>query len=562
MAHFDFHFHLLFKHAIAQDGISVSDNIEVKGLANILNAIFGGPFESQSSPKMVMQSQLYFGVIATLSLEHAFIRRMFSFPGFKLEKALPLNNKLIREIRDGKTTYNKIFNDQLDFTVKSITDNAAWNINLINRSADTTAAQSALETALADPAVYKGTRWFALSIEGGHNLSEVLVRGTDIHQTPEATLKSLQDRDDVDFISINLCHLSYIPELHLGTFAQGLNKTAQIAFNSEDFHPTVGLGLTPLGRKVIRQALTHEKKPVLIDVKHMSLYTRLQYYRYKEKLDNDHAEVKRLPIISSHTGFTFNTIAEYIGEQQYEAALSVGEAGKPVSRITPRERRIGRTDDWFNSGLHCNPWTINLFDEEIEVILRSGGMIGISLDQRVLGTENMAADSARGKRYEAEHVTREEYEKLFRDRQLPATESLLGDLWRGITPPQPRERHSMLLAAHLVHAVRIGYAAGLNGITERGDDTPWDYVCIGSDFDGLINPINAVKNVIDLPNLKIELRKYLPQADRTLPFRTDIKALRYDRNGHPDAAYLNDVIEKVIITNGLQFLKRFVNNWK
>ena len=32
-----------------------------------------------------------------------------------------------------------------------------------------------------------------------------------------------------------------------------------------------------------------------------------------------------------------------------------------------------------------NPWTINLFDEDILEIVESSGMIGIIMDERVLG---------------------------------------------------------------------------------------------------------------------------------------------------------------------------------
>jgi microsomal dipeptidase-like Zn-dependent dipeptidase len=562
MAQFDFHFHLLFKHAISDDQ-DVHKNIDVRGFGGLLDKIFGGPFDSQSSPEMVKNSPLYFGVIGILAVEHAFVNEMLRFPGFRLEKALPISEQMIKDIKESKTTYKKLFDAQVAYTIKHVLHNQGkWNMQLLNRAdpASTTTALADLESALQNPKGYTGTRWFALSIEGGHNLCEVPIKSGQFYKEPEETLRKLMDRTDVDFMAMNLCHLSFIPEMHLGGFAQGLNKNSQQAFRSDDFHPSAGLGITAMGKKVIKEALTRKDRPILIDVKHMSLYTRLQYYRYKDKLAESYPHVERLPIISSHTGFTFNTIEEYIGEKQYEPYLATDPTtGNAITRITPQERRVGRTDDWFNKTIYCNPWTISLFDEDILEIFRSNGLIGISLDQRVLGTENMFVDSRRGQTYEAEHLSREEYIKMFRDQQMPAAENI-GDLFKKLTPPQKKERHSMLLALHLVHAVRVGKAAGIIGSTDDEDASPWDYLCIGSDFDGLINPINAVKDVTQIDRLRSELMKYLPQADKSLPFYVKERALQYDRNGNLDKRHMERMIEKVLVTNGLHFLKRFIQN--
>ncbi|WP_132054635.1 amidohydrolase family protein [Pseudocnuella soli] len=578
MAHFDFHFHLLFKHAIsgdtdANEHTDVNQNIDVKGFADLLDSAFGGPFESQASPQMVLQSPLKFGLIAILSVEHAFVKRMMRIPGFRLEKALPLDPKMVQQIKNSEVSYHELFQKQVTFTRDTIqTHGKDWDMLLLNRSKDRDEpgvweairkrANANMQDAIKHQQNYKGSRWFALSIEGGHNLSEVPIRNQQglIHQTPEETLKKLQDREDVDFLAINLSHLSRIPEMQLSGFAQGLNMSAQKAFRSPDFHPAAECGLTFLGKKLVRQALTHPVKPILIDVKHMSLYSRLQYYRYRAKLAEEHAQVSKLPVISSHTGFTFTTYSNFIGNQQYLPQVDTDSEGLPVTTIAAQERKIGKTDDHNNEDLFGNPWTINLFDEEIEEIFNTNGMIGISLDQRVLGTRKMFLDGKRKSHYEPEHLAREEYTKLFENGQVPGAEAVLLEGLQRVVP-LPRERHSMLLALHLVHAVRVGLNAGIAGPADVDDPSPWDYLCIGSDFDGLINPINSVKNITQIDRLKGELMRYLPQADKTLPFYEHEKALRYDRNGTVDRKYLESVIDKVLSINGIRLLMRFNNNW-
>lgn len=552
---FDFHFHLLFKHLItvnkAGKPFDLGENVQTTGIAQLLNDIFGGPFDSQASPKMVSESALRLGVIALLSVEHAFANRILHVLGANLSGVLPLDKQLFNQTRNGETTYYAEFKKQIDFHLTNAAklSQAPYHIEYLNRAKWTNRAADDITAQLETG----DKRYFSFSIEGGHNLSDVPIRKTIPSRFPEVKLKELQDRTDIDFISINLSHLSYIPEQPLGGFAQGLNRTSQVAFSSEDFMPKAGLGLTELGKKVVKQALTHPTKPILIDVKHMSVYTRLHYYRYREQLALLDPDVERLPIMTSHTGFTFYTLDDYLQNKRFRSATG-SENGQPISKVAPENRSIGRTNDIINRGLFGNPWTINLFDEEITEIMLSRGMIGISLDQRILGASNPAVDSVRDRFFEEEYIARPEWEKMFRDGKVPgAAEGLFSGL-----APSKEERHIMLLCLHLVHAARVGYAS-LNWIENT---SPWDHLCIGSDFDGLINPINGFDNILQLDKLRAQLQKYLPYADKVLPFNPEHKALRYHDNGTLDAAFLKTAIDKFLFQNGLQFTVRFLQNWK
>ncbi|MCW3465671.1 hypothetical protein [Chitinophaga nivalis] len=549
---FDFHFHLLFKHYITLNK-DVTTEFRTGGVAKLLNDILGGPFDSQSSPAQVKDSQLFLGVTSIISLEHAFARRVLHLLGIDFSGILPLDTALFERTRDGLTDYFTEFKTQLQFYLdqQPVLTAAPFHIHYTGRQDPAWKDKTSAE--IAQLLLNENTkRYLVFSIEGGHNLSDVPVRGTAMSRTPELNLLQLQERTDVDFLCMNLCHLSYIPEQPLGGFAQGLNKQAQIAFSSEDFMPKAGLGLTELGKKVIRQALTHPTRPVLIDVKHMSVYTRLHYYRFREQLINEDPAVERLPIISSHTGFTFSSIQNYLQQKKFRSAVGT-ENGTTVCVVEPENKKIGRTDDLINSGLFSNPWSINLFEEEITTILESKGMIGISLDQRILGAEKII-DSNRGQYFDGEYVAREEWEKLFRDGQLPGPEGL----GQKDIAPSRAERHIMLLCMHIVYAVRVGYAS----LTWLPDTSPWQHICIGSDFDGLINPINRLDNINRVEGLRDGLLRYLPVADKYLTEQPQQRALRYHADGTLDNAYLEQVTDQFLYGNGVSFTARFLSNWR
>ncbi len=547
---FDFHYHLLFKHYIhSKPEPKLSDNVNTKGFAHLLNGLFGGPFDSQSSPTMVSNSPLKIGVIAVISLEHAFANQVLHILGLDLSPTLPLDQDLFKKTRDSQTTYYAEFKNQVKHYVtnEAALKLAPYEITYLNRKNFTGKTVAQIEPILNTA----NKRFMAFSIEGGHNLSNAPIKIGN-STSPELQLKDIQDNSELDFISMNLCHLSSITEQTLGGFAQGVNKLSQIAFKSNDFMPKGEFGITERGKKVIRQAYLHPTKPVLIDVKHMSLYSRLHFYKIKEKMTLEHPEIARLPIISSHTGFTFTTVTDYIQNRRFRSS-ALTETGDPKCIVEPENRKIGRTNDLFNKGLFSNPWTINLFDEDIVEIMESRGMMGISLDQRILGASNPAVDSVRDKFYEGEHVAKAEFEKLFRDGQLPGAEAAILE---GLFAPR-NERHIMLLCHHIVYAVRVGY----DNINWTGGASPWDCVCIGSDFDGLINPINGFDNVESLKDLEKQLKKYLPQADKYLKKENGRKAFDYDANGNLIEKSLTDAIQKFLYTNGLRFTARYLTNW-
>jgi microsomal dipeptidase-like Zn-dependent dipeptidase len=143
----------------------------------------------------------------------------------------------------------------------------------------------------------------------------------------------------------------------------------QLAGHATSFKPPInGLvnqnkgkdkGITPLGWHVIRQLLSKENgKRILIDTKHMSVASRIEYYQFIRNYNfvNPH---DKIPIVSSHAGMNgYSTMESSIRE-------------KDVIRKARRSRLY--------------KWSINISNEEIAIIHEAEGIIGLMMDRGNLG---------------------------------------------------------------------------------------------------------------------------------------------------------------------------------
>ena len=140
---------------------------------------------------------------------------------------------------------------------------------------------------------------------------------------------------------------------------------------------------------------------------------------------------------------------------------------------------------------YFNPWSINLYDEDIREIMKSGGLIGLSLDQRILGWGNVSREHFSQQEFvqsEFHSLKRPTYHPYVNPNQLPAEK---------INDWQIR-----YLCNNWLHVIKVG-------IQEIGDDA-WNHVCVGSDFDGLIDPVNDFKSAADYKFLFGRVVEWLP----------------------------------------------------
>ncbi len=545
---FDFHFHLLFKHWISaqKDGskLPFSKEFKTKGIMAAIDEFMGNAFDGQSSPALIQKSDVKYGITALLAMEYAFAENINGFLRSFSNTNLPINWNLINRVKGKKTSYFELFKEEINYyqsNQKELYD--TYKIKFLNR-------KNKEKYNLDEP----GTTFLAFSAEGGHNFSEAKIRDNSHSTHPSENYLQIQnDKNSVDLFSINLVHLSEIPEQILAGFAQGLNSTAQIAFRSFDFIPKSGFGISELGKSFIKTVLTNVY-PSLIDLKHMSIYTRYQYYQYREDLISKFPDVTSLPMLSSHTGFTFQSLESFVNEKKYKPTMRY-ENGQTFTEIQAENVKIGKTDFLLNNQLFWNPWSINLYDEEIVKIMESGGMMGISMDQRILGSTQGALDGLRGKYFkDPEAIPILEWRKWFKEGKLD-----IEKIEEAEEIKTDREvRHIYLLCCHIIHAVRLGYKY-LNWV---GEKSPWDHICVGSDYDGLINPINGYENVSKLGNLRQDLKKYIPIVEKKMELNSNIPIFRNTQNNMINEQELDNCIEKFLSINGKNLLIRFLNNWK
>ncbi|MGC1390922.1 MAG: membrane dipeptidase [Bacteroidales bacterium] len=391
-----------------------------------------------------------------------------------------------------------------------------------------------------------------LTIEGGHNLFNKTF-GFTYKRDALSNLRDLKFSNE-HYLFMGLAHLS---RNRLATHAYGMKL-----LHDRRFKP-VGCGIRKLGRKVIKLALSKPNR-ILIDIKHLSLESRKQYY---DILKTEYGQ-ENIPIIASHTGVT-----------------GVSFNHMPVVKCKRRWRwkkvRYSKPDGLMDTKF--NPWSINLYDEEIQIIIDSKGLIGLSLDERILGTNQKRKAqlneyfSSREFSCPTHRCTLEQEMELEPEtdfspigqrinsikgslitilREIDNNPKLFQDIENMlINHPQLLQDFVNLfdkigeeydhlqeeighisdngikhLCNNILHIVKV---AGIKALK---------HISIGSDFDGFVDSIKECKNSTEYHKLAAGLKKWLPlmaSTDSTLP----------------DLNNIDQIVDNIMFRNAYKFLK-------
>ncbi len=260
--------------------------------------------------------------------------------------------------------------------------------------------------------------------------------------------------------------------------------------------------LTPLGERIIKrmlnldaesQARPNPGRRIIPDIKHMSAQTRHAYYRLLDAANAGLAPEQRIPVVMSH------------------AAVN-GLAQLPDGPSTDDNPFPADTDEAYKNSEGFNPWSINLYDDELVRVHETKGLIGLIFDERVL------AGGKKVKSLRAHLDGRAGLRNPFRKYKHP-------------------EACACLLADQIQHIVTTIYQSN----TTVDKAAAWDCICLGSDFDGQINPLDSFGRSTDFPRLRKALATVLAEK-RFTPLLQGLTVA--------------EVLDKICFQNVVAFLKR------
>lgn len=537
MIFFDLHCHPTFKYGLLsadeQNEVTIDNPIHIKFkgflpklLRDLIMWLFGDPLDSQSSVQQLLEGHTNLISHTIYALENSYAKS--SIIGKISEKSNSLDKAKIAKIEQNLISYWELTQQQLDEII-SIADLPLAHgrkIKIIKHFNE----YNALDI---------NTLHIIFNLEGGHCFyaDKKLDNG---EFTQRQTIRNLiaVKNSSIRPLYITLVHHARndlanhafaVPTTWAGN---GTNQQP----NMGGFNPS-GAGMSTAGEEFIRTALTNTNgHTIYIDIKHMSVGTRQQYYTLR------HNEFPTIPIIASHmgvTGLSWNDFS-YKGKpiirwvKNFEADPQVVEV-KYNDIISYRIESPMRED----SIVTFNPWSINLFDEDIEEIVRSGGIIGVALDIRILGMGNSAQISHE---HEPERVSKAEL-----------LLSIQNHLQHGQNEddflPDPDIRASLnhveYLCNNILHIVKVGRPIVGENI--------WDYMCLGSDFDGLIVSVEYQNNfrtkATNLTQLRASMKTTLPKVANL----TGIAINTADDN-------LENILDKFFFKNAHNFLQKYFRN--
>jgi microsomal dipeptidase-like Zn-dependent dipeptidase len=286
-----------------------------------------------------------------------------------------------------------------------------------------------------------------LNIEGGHSLGTGLPSTIEMEECdPEGLVKLIKDnvaslKQQYPVFSIGLAN-------HFWNQLCGQTRTNN-GFMSTFFDERMGQndGISSYGYVAIQELLSNQNgNRILIDIKHMSLQSRLDYYNYLSSKYNN-----SIPILYSHGGVN--------GVSCSDSEFKINKKGN---------EEFKRDKDKDNKKAYLHQWSFNLYDDEIILIHRSHGLIGIMLEDTRLGGKE--AISTIRKTVIGSQQQKDEYLKLF-----------------------------LANAFHIVKTI--------------GDKSAWDIIALGSDFDGAINPMNTYQDASRMSEFRTDMLHFFHRVN-------------------------------------------------
>lgn len=266
-------------------------------------------------------------------------------------------------------------------------------------------------------------------------------------------------------------------------------KRQNFIFNIVNQDYKIDEGFNGKGLEAVKCLLSIEEysncgKRILIDAKHMSIKSRKTLYEIIEKHNKNHPE-DIIPIIHSHTAYSgFPTM----------------DSLEKVNKLAPK---------LYSDSYLFNPSSINITDEEVKIIFESQGLIGITLEEKIISGRGIIENS----------------KKYLYDKE--------NDLLR------------LFWAKQILRNIVSMVYSLINNSEIKDKERIWNIFAIGSDFDGFIDPVDAFITSEEFPELEKSLIKALKN-------RKDLKKISFGMNAE-------QIVEKIMYKNAYNFLLKNLN---
>lgn len=496
------------------------------------------------------------GVASIANLEFGFAdSRGFVSDIIQSNFTAPMDKKYFDKVKSGEVSYYRLLIKELD--LYRVLAKSNTGVKFLNRKAKKNIDGE------------KGMH-LVFSLEGGHNLCRMKVAQTlqidddvkdweqndsftkefttnaGIGVNPAESIRKLHAvlwENDMDLLYLTLTHLCHISEQFLATHAFGMKMLKHASF-----YPS-GNGISAMGRDVIDACYGmkqgNEATPILIDVKHMGLKSRQDLYQLRKE------KGYTLPLLASHVGVTGYTIKEWKDSLKRQKCKVYNYEGVRSVEVQMERKRCGEWGSSINNEFSFNPWSINMMDDDIIEVLNSDGLIGVSLDVRLLGFQ---AKIGLNTADQSEYVSTSDFQTHFPYiglLTLPGDklESMAVDAESWLVPTK-EERHPLCLCFNIIHIIAVGKL--------RTNKDPWKQICIGSDFDGMIEPLKTCSDASSLQELEYNLLKWLPVAAKA--YEKENGGMQIFPTGFmQDATKLRELVNGILFENGKRFMQDWVN---
>ena len=327
-----------------------------------------------------------------------------------------------------------------------------------------------------------------ISIHGGHALGNYLYIEQEQYNSTEyqnIVLNNIDRLKGTQPLRVKTNEFLELPifSISLGNyFEDGIcGKAAKFSLAEEETfkkQSSIGANFSALGQEAIRRLLSKEGgRRILLDVSDISLDAREWYYKFVK--DRRFAK-DTIPIL----------------------ALNVG-----ISGLSNRDNAYSGSDEKLkNQQSYLNNRQANLSREDIKEIVKSEGLIGISLDR----------DRLMGKAFQTRYNSTLEGSA---DRRRIAVEAIVSNICKII---------------HMAQTIDA-----------------WDMICIGSSFDNNCRPMEMYSTSSDISHLYKDLVKFFrdPRDIEGVYTAKEIRQFMYDFE--PE-----ELVSKILYKNAIKFLRK------